>query len=88
MKYLVNKNNATWRILEEEAVIINNETSFYYSLNKTGTYIWNLLVEKELTLDEIVDKVSIHYQQTKKEIISDIKEVLDNLLEEKLVQRR
>jgi len=67
MKYLVNKNNATWRILEEEAVIINNETSFYYSLNKTGTYIWNLLVEKELTLDEIVDKVSIHYQQTKKE---------------------
>jgi len=88
MKYLVNKNNATWRILDEEAVIINNETSFYYSLNKTGTYIWNLLVEKELTLDEIVDKVSIHYQQTKKEIISDIKEVLDNLLEEKLVQRR
>ncbi len=88
MKYLVNKNNATWRILEEEAVIINNETSFYYSLNKTGTYIWNLLVEKELTLDEIADKVSIHYQQTKKEIISDIKEVLDNLLEEKLIQRR
>jgi len=88
MKYSVNKDNATWRILDGEAVIINNETSFYYSLNQTGTYIWNLLLEKELSLEEIIEKVSIYYQQKKEDIIDDIKKVLDDLVEEKLIKGR
>lgn len=88
MKYLVNKDNATWRILDGEAVIINNKTSFYYSLNRTGTYIWNLLLEKELSLEEIIEKVSIYYQQKKEDIIDDIKKVLDDLAEEKLIEGR
>jgi len=88
MKYSVNKDNATWRILDGEAVIINNETSFYYSLNQTGTYIWNLLLEKELSLEEIIEKVSIYYQQIKEDIIDDIKKVLDDLVEEKLIKGR
>jgi len=88
MKYSVNKDNATWRILDGEAVTINNETSFYYSLNQTGTYIWNLLLEKELSLEEIIEKVSIYYQQKKEDIIDDIKKVLDDLAEEKLIEGR
>ena len=88
MKYSVNKDNATWRVLDGEAVIINNETSFYYSLNKTGTYIWNLLLEKELSLEEIVEEVSIHYEQKREEIIDDIKKILENLADEKLIQGR
>src|SRR3990170_3923879 len=84
----VNYDNATWRILDGEAVIINNETSFYYSLNQTGTYIWNLLLEKELSLEEIIEKVSIYYQQIKEDIIDDIKKVLDDLVEEKLIKGR
>ena len=88
MKYSVNKDNATWRILDGEAVIINNETSFYYSLNRTGTYIWNLLLEKELSLEQIIEKVSIYYQQKKEDIIDDIKKVLDDLAEEKLIEGR
>ena len=86
MKYSDNKDNATWRILDGEAVTINNETSFYYSLNQTGTYIWNLLLEKELSLEEIIEKVSIYYQQKKEDIIDDIKKVLDDLAEEKLIE--
>lgn len=88
MKYSVNRDSATWRILDGEAVIINNETSFYYSLNKTGTYIWNLLLEKELSLEEIVEKVGSRYQQKEGGILEDIKNILDNLTGEKLVERR
>lgn len=33
----------TWRKTGEEAVILNLETSEYYSLNDTGTLIWELL---------------------------------------------
>ncbi|MGH7807101.1 MAG: PqqD family protein [Thermodesulfobacteriota bacterium] len=88
MKYSVNRDSATWRILDGEAVIINNETSFYYSLNKTGTYIWNLLLEQELSLEEIVEKVGSRYQQKEGEVLEDIKNILDNLTGEKLVERR
>ena len=88
MKYSVNRDSATWRILDGEAVIINNETSFYYSLNKTGTYIWNLLLEQEWSLEEIVEKVGSRYQQKEGEILEDIKNILDNLTGEKLVERR
>ena len=88
MKYSVNRESATWRILDGEAVIINNETSFYYSLNKTGTYIWNLLLEEELSLEEVVEKVSFRYQQKEGEVLEDIKNILDNLTGEQLVQRR
>ena len=88
MKYSVNRDSATWRILDGEAVIINNETSFYYSLNKKGTYIWNLLLEEELSLEEIVEKVGSRYQQKEGEILEDIENILDNLTREKLVERR
>lgn len=33
----------TWRKAGEEAVILNLETSEYYSANETGAFIWELL---------------------------------------------
>ncbi|MCX5791032.1 MAG: PqqD family protein [Elusimicrobia bacterium] len=33
----------TWRKTGEEAVILNMETSEYYSANETGTFIWEQL---------------------------------------------
>jgi len=34
--------SVTWRKTGEEAVILNMETSEYYSANETGTFIWEL----------------------------------------------
>jgi hypothetical protein len=88
MKYTVNKQKSTWRILDGEAVIINSETSYYYSLNKTGTFVWNLLLDEEKTLEEIVEEVSSHYEQPKEAIVGNIAELLEDLVREKLVQKR
>jgi len=33
----------TWRMAGPEAVILNMETSEYYSANDTGTFIWEML---------------------------------------------
>lgn len=35
----------TWRKTGDEAVILDLETSEYYSANETGTFIWELLSE-------------------------------------------
>lgn len=86
MKYRVNSSLATWRVLDGEAVIINNETSYYYSLNKTGTYIWSLLVDDEMSVDEIIESVSSEYGLDGEAIRQDITAILDNLYKEKLVE--
>lgn len=88
MKYSVNSDVATWRVLDGEAVIINNQTSYYYSLNRTGTFVWNLLVDNEMTLDEIVENVSSTYGLDGDEIRGDITSILDNLYNEKLLARK
>ena len=88
MKYTVNKQNSSFRILDGEAVIISSETSYYYSLNKTGTFIWNLLLKEEKTLEEIVEKVSSHYEQANEAITDKIAELLEDLVREKLVDQR
>ncbi|MFI5322332.1 MAG: PqqD family protein [Thermodesulfobacteriota bacterium] len=88
MKYRVNSDIATWRVLDGEAVIINNETSYYYSLNKTGTYIWSLLIDDDMSVDEIVENVSSEYELDEEEIRGDITAILDNLYKEKLVERK
>lgn len=88
MKYSVNSDVATWRVLDGEAVIINNQTSYYYSLNGTGTFVWNLLVDNEMTLDEIVENVSSRYELEGDEIRGDITAILDNLYNEKLLERK
>ena len=86
MEYSVDKDNATWRILDGEAVIINTKTSYYYSLNKTGTYIWGLLLENKLSLNEIIEKISSHYKKGEKEITDEVKQVLEDLYKEKLIK--
>lgn len=88
MKYSVNSVVATWRILDGEAVIINNQTSYYYSLNRTGTFVWNLLVDNEMSVDEIVEKVGSEYELDGDEIRGDITAIPDNLYNEKLLERK
>ncbi|HVY56089.1 MAG TPA: PqqD family protein [Thermodesulfobacteriota bacterium] len=88
MKYSVNSNVATWRVLDGEAVIINNQTSYYYSLNRTGTFVWNLLVDNEMTLDEIVENVGSRYELEGDEIRGDITAILDSLCSENLLERK
>ena len=86
--YTINKKNTCWRILDGEAVMINIETSFYYSLNKTGTFIWNLLGKGKIGFEEILRKVSAHYGKEEPEIKNDIKKVLDHLAKENLIEEK
>jgi Coenzyme PQQ synthesis protein D (PqqD) len=88
LRYTVNVDNAFWRNLDGEAVIINVETSHYYSLNATGTYIWTLLADGALTLEEIVARVAEKYSRPAAEISDDVERILEHLSTENLVTTR
>ena len=83
--YTVNRENARWRVVDGEAVVINLATSHYYSLNRTGTFIWNLLAERELGFDEILDALASRYRQVPDSIEPDLRRILDDLNRESLL---
>jgi hypothetical protein len=84
-RYSVNADEAYWRILDGEAVIISAETSHYYSLNASGTFIWELLVAGGLTAEEIATRVADRYMRPVDEALVDVQQVLGQLEAEKLI---
>src|SRR5262245_36853316 len=87
-RYAVNADKAIWRAIDGEAAIVHADTSFYYGLNATGTFIWTLLTEAALTFDELVERVSAHYRVSSTEIAADVRQVLDQLKVEDLITER
>jgi hypothetical protein len=87
-RYAANGDNARWRVVDGEAVIINLVNTHYYSLNRTGTFIWSLLVERAATMDELVSAVAARYGRPADEVAPDVRAVLDDLAREGLVSER
>ncbi len=88
MAFVANKENTSWRIVDGEAVVIHLETTHYYSLNPTGTFIWNLIADKPLAESAIVASVAEHYDQTPEQVAGDVENLLSELLQEKLIEDR
>lgn len=84
-KYIVNKDNASWKEVDGEIVIINFETTHYYSLNKSGTFIWKLISEEPIPLKEIIFSVSQYFGQDENTIRQDVNQLISNLEEENLI---
>ncbi len=83
--YAANDDNARWRVVDGEAVIINLVNTHYYSLNRTGTFIWSLLVERASTLDDLVSAVAVRYGRPAEDVAPDVRAVLEDLAREGLV---
>jgi hypothetical protein len=87
-RYRVNAENARWRVVDGEAVVINLTNTHYYGLNKTGTFIWNLLAEAERSVDDLVEAVAVRYGRPSAAVSPDVHGVLAELTRENLVVRR
>lgn len=87
-RYAVNAENARWRVVDGEAVVINLTNTHYYSLNKTGTFVWSLLVDAERSADDLVEAVAVRYGRPGDAVRSDVQDVLDELTRENLVVRK
>lgn len=84
-QYSINTERVTWEIADGEAVIVHFESSAYYALNPTGTYIWTMLAEKPDNAGTLSDRVAASYAKSPGEILADIEQFLENLEQEDLV---
>lgn len=82
--YKINSEDITYRIIDNQAVILNLKTGNYYSLNETGTFIWELL-NKGINRQDLIDRVIEEFGVDKKIAIRDVKFLLKDLISEKIV---
>ncbi|MFT4848782.1 MAG: hypothetical protein ACI83B_001317 [Sediminicola sp.] len=84
-KFQTNSASTSFNILADEAAVIHFDTSNYYSLNAMGTFIWNLMIDKSQSLDDLAQIISVDYNQDIEIIESHLEPFISNLLEAGLI---
>ncbi len=85
MHYSINREQVSSRILDGAAVIVNHQNGYYYSLNRTGTFLWELLSEQEMTLEELTGAMAQKYSRKREELVQDLKNLIEELTREDLL---
>lgn len=76
--------DAVFRELDGEAVILNLDTGIYFGLNETGTRIWNLIAEHG-SLQRAAETMVEEYEAPRSSLENDILQLVGQLLEKGLV---
>ena len=82
-RYRVHPDLST-RVIDGEAVILQVATTTYYSLNQTGTALWEMLKEGA-TRDALAEKIVAAYDVDRATAERDVEALLADLVAEKMV---
>lgn len=73
-----------WRNVDNETLFLDTASGFYFSLNKTGSEIWNWLNDG-LSVEEAAQKLSARHGLEYDDALADVRELLENLKDEKII---
>ncbi|MDD5044475.1 MAG: PqqD family protein [Candidatus Omnitrophica bacterium] len=83
--FIKRNDDIAWRIIDEEALVVDSKDSLIYPLNTVGSRIWELLDGKR-PCSEIVDTISEEFEGEKESIKDDVLNFLEHLLEKGLAK--
>ena len=83
-KYKIDENNISYRIIGDEALILNLENGSTYSLNKSGARIWEA-IDKGRQLDGILRTLKEMYDLPEERLKDDLVKLVKDLEQEKLI---
>ena len=72
------------KVIDGEAIIINLANGVYYSMEKAGAFVWDLL-QAGHTLEAVIAAVTRHYDVSREQAESSVRELVQELVEENLV---
>lgn len=72
------------KVLDGEAIIINLSNGMYYSMDRVGGLIWEM-IEGQSTLEQTVAEIIARYDVSAQQAQADVQRVADELVQEKLV---
>ncbi|MDD5431735.1 MAG: PqqD family protein [Candidatus Omnitrophica bacterium] len=84
VQYKIKTEDVSYKLVENEVIVLNLKTGEYYTLDETGSFVW-LLLEQKTSIDEIAGKLSKKYGIDKKVAFSDTKLLLKNFMKENLI---
>ena len=84
-RYTIDSRKVAYRVIGGEAVILNLDNGYYYSLNEVGTRVWEA-IEDNRSVDAILDLLEKEYGMPKKQLRDDIIVLLQHLEKEELVE--
>ena len=70
-----------------EGILVDLNTKKYFQLNETALIVWRG-IEKDRSLDEIVEEITKTYDVTPERATESVQRLLENLSAFKLVRRR
>jgi len=73
-----------WRIVDDEALIVDLESGGFFSLDRVGTEVWTGLKDG-LDLAQIVDAIAGKYGVDEQTVQRDVSELLEELSREGLM---
>jgi hypothetical protein len=80
-----NEKDVAAKVVDGEAVIINLSNGVYYSLDRVGGVIWELL-DSGRSLVEIVELVTERYDVSADRVQADLEHLAAQLVEERIVE--
>jgi Coenzyme PQQ synthesis protein D (PqqD) len=83
--FRVNTDKVAWRVVDGEVVLLHADSSAYFGLNATATYIWQAISTAPLTPEEISGRVGAEYGLGCEAVRHDVDTFLDSLGEQSLV---
>ncbi|WP_287152544.1 PqqD family protein [Candidatus Solincola tengchongensis] len=69
-----------WRMIEDEAVLVNVRSDEVLHLNPTASYLWSRL-DGERSLEEIAEAMTLEFEVEKEEALRDVMDFASRLLE-------
>ncbi len=72
------------KVIDGEAIIINLANGVYYSMDKAGALVWDL-IQTGHTLEEVVVAVTGRYDVARQQAESNVLELVQELVQENLV---
>ena len=70
--------------IDDEVIIVNLVSGIYYSLDKTGTVIWNY-IERNESIGEMINNINSNYDCNLEELKNTLSDLLTALKDEKLI---
>lgn len=71
--------------IDDETVMMDINSGFYFGLNAVASVIWELLKE-EHTLDQLVDKLMMEYEVSREQCLKETAQLLQQMLAHKVIE--
>jgi hypothetical protein len=84
--YRIDQDQVCAQQVDDGVVLIHLSTTHYYSLNATGSFLWDCLSKNPTHLLDLVQQLADHYGVEPDQVRPDVEGLLNDLVTEDLVK--